>query len=61
MNCEIESDCQCGYNQEHLQCIEGIVYGYCEHEMCGGGCEPESKCDCKCHKDRYKKQKSFNK
>ena len=30
-------------------CINGEVYGPCEHEGCGGICEAAGACKCSCH------------
>jgi hypothetical protein len=30
-------------------CIDGIVYGPCEHPLCSGVCESEGDCQCRKH------------
>lgn len=32
-----------------LVCFDGRLYGQCEVDVCGGGCEPMGFCDCECH------------
>lgn len=30
-------------------CINGTIYGPCEHEHCGGFCVDVGSCECRCH------------
>lgn len=50
-----EESCTCpgGPNDEFdgevEVCIQGTVYGYCESEFCGGGCDDKGACYCPMH------------
>jgi hypothetical protein len=43
------SDCACGQDGEQTACIDGAVYGPCDHPSCGGVCDHQGDCDCACH------------
>ncbi|MFJ1539219.1 HD domain-containing protein [Micromonospora chalcea] len=45
----LADDCLCGLDGEQRACVEGRVYGPCDHPNCGGVCEMEADCDCPCH------------
>lgn len=42
--------CHCGLMGDDYMCINGIVYGPCGDEHCGGVCVIDGDCDCDCHK-----------
>ena len=43
------SDCLCDLDGDWWACIDGAVYGPCEHAVCSGVCEYKHDCDCSCH------------
>lgn len=43
-------DHPCGLDGEQRMCIDGKVYGPCEHPDCSGVCDYERDCDCPCHR-----------
>lgn len=46
----MSSDCRCDLDEEYWACIDGRVYGPCEHEACSGVCEYKHDCDHGCHR-----------
>jgi len=46
---ELEHTCVGTDGGEWTTCIKGVVYGPCDHELCGGVCEPVADCTCPCH------------
>ena len=50
---EEKKSCRCGeiycgdYGDE--MCVDGIVYGPCQVQECGGCCEETGSCLCDCH------------
>lgn len=33
--------CPCGHDEDDI-CLNGLIYGNCGDENCGGGCDPDA-------------------